>query len=46
MDSIDARDSMLRSGMDYGVREGHERLDELLGGQRGDSADRHSETGS
>jgi uncharacterized protein YndB with AHSA1/START domain len=46
MDSIEARDSMLKSGMDHGVREGHERLDELLGGQQGGSADRHTETGS
>ncbi|MFD8733851.1 SRPBCC family protein [Streptomyces sp. NPDC059618] len=31
MASIEARDSMIRSGMQRGVREGHERLDELLG---------------
>ncbi|MER5471131.1 SRPBCC family protein [Streptomyces sp. NPDC002685] len=30
MGSIEARDSMIRSGMQGGVREGHERLDELL----------------
>ncbi|MGX1471332.1 UNVERIFIED_CONTAM: uncharacterized protein YndB with AHSA1/START domain [Streptomyces canus] len=46
MDSIEARDAMLKSGMDVGVREGYERLDELLGGQQGDSADQHTETGS
>ncbi|MFD4142803.1 SRPBCC family protein [Streptomyces sp. NPDC058572] len=46
MDSMEARDSMLTSGMDYGVREGHERLDELLGGQQSSSVDRHTETGS
>ncbi|MFC7895480.1 SRPBCC family protein [Streptomyces sp. NPDC057381] len=43
MDSIEARDSMLKSGMDHGVREGHERLDELLGGQQGNSTGRHRE---
>ncbi|WP_327348129.1 SRPBCC family protein [Streptomyces europaeiscabiei] len=46
MDSVEARDSMLKSGMDHGVREGYERLDELLGGQRSSSVDRHTETGS
>ncbi|NGO48509.1 SRPBCC family protein [Streptomyces ureilyticus] len=46
MDSIEARDSMLKSGMDYGVCEGHERLDELLGSQQSNSVDRHNETGS
>ncbi|MGW0337907.1 SRPBCC family protein [Streptomyces sp. NPDC003011] len=46
MDSVEARDAMLKSGMDVGVREGYERLDELLGGQRSDSADPHPETGS
>lgn len=46
MDSIEARDSMLKSGMDHGVREGHERLDELLGGQQGNGVDLHTETGS
>ncbi|MEU8134082.1 TIGR03086 family metal-binding protein [Streptodolium elevatio] len=30
MQSVQARDAMLASGMDRGVREGHERLDELL----------------
>ncbi|MGW0916563.1 SRPBCC family protein [Streptomyces sp. NPDC002784] len=44
MDSIEARDSMIRSGMQRGVREGHERLDELLGGRGRDSADRRTET--
>jgi uncharacterized protein YndB with AHSA1/START domain len=34
MDSIEARDSMIKSGMQRGVREGHERLDELLGGRQ------------
>ncbi|MER7577120.1 SRPBCC family protein [Streptomyces sp. NPDC126514] len=40
MDSIEARDSMIRSGMQGGVREGHERLDQLLGAD----ADRRTET--
>ena len=31
-DSFEARDAMLSSGMDVGVREGYERLDELLAG--------------
>src|SRR5690606_35588940 len=31
-DSFEARDAMLVSGMDVGVREGYERLDELLAG--------------
>jgi uncharacterized protein YndB with AHSA1/START domain len=35
MDSIEARDSMIRSGMQRGVREGHQRLDELLGADAG-----------
>ncbi|WTW92095.1 TIGR03086 family metal-binding protein [Streptomycetaceae bacterium NBC_01309] len=30
MQSVEARDAMLASGMEGGVREGHERLDELL----------------
>ena len=30
MDSIEARDAMIASGMEGGVREGYERLDELL----------------
>lgn len=32
--SFEARDAMLRSGMDVGVREGYEQLDELLAGQQ------------
>ena len=31
VDSFEARDAFLASGMDTGVREGYERLDELLG---------------
>lgn len=31
-DSMEARDAMLSSGMDVGVREGYEQLDELLAG--------------
>lgn len=31
-DSFEGRDAMLASGMDVGVREGYERLDELLAG--------------
>ncbi|MFE0252225.1 SRPBCC family protein [Streptomyces sp. NPDC059010] len=46
MDSVEARDAMLKSGMEYGVREGYERLDELLARQQGDSAGRRTETGS
>ncbi|MER5398464.1 SRPBCC family protein [Streptomyces sp. NPDC002599] len=38
MASIEARDAMIRSGMRRGVREGHERLDELLGGRRSGNA--------
>jgi hypothetical protein len=30
VDSFEARDAMLSSGMDEGVREGYEQLDELL----------------
>ena len=30
VDSFEARDAFLASGMDYGVREGYERLDEVL----------------
>ncbi|MFF3349030.1 SRPBCC family protein [Streptomyces sp. NPDC002779] len=44
MESIEARDSMLKSGMQRGVREGHERLDELLSGHGHDDADRRTET--
>lgn len=32
MDSVASRDAMIASGMEVGVREGYERLDELLGG--------------
>ena len=32
VDSFEARDAILASGMDVGVREGYERLDELLAG--------------
>ncbi|MGW1536696.1 SRPBCC family protein [Streptomyces aureus] len=38
MGSVEARDAMIRSGMSRGVREGHERLDELLGDGPGESA--------
>lgn len=34
MDSFDARDGMLSSGMDVGVTEGYEKLDELLAGPK------------
>ncbi len=30
--SFEERDAILSSGMDHGVREGYEKLDELLGG--------------
>ncbi|MFF4731107.1 SRPBCC family protein [Streptomyces mirabilis] len=43
MDSIEARDSMIKSGMQRGVREGHERLDELLSGSQSGNADRRTE---
>ncbi|WP_077059268.1 TIGR03086 family metal-binding protein [Streptomyces sp. MP131-18] len=39
MESVEARDAMLASGAEGGVREGHERLDELLRGTR--AADEH-----
>jgi len=29
--SVEARDAMVSSGMEYGMREGYERLEELLG---------------
>ncbi len=32
VDSFEARDAMLASGMEVGIREGYERLDELLAG--------------
>jgi uncharacterized protein YndB with AHSA1/START domain len=32
VDSFEARDAVLASGMEVGVREGYERLDELLAG--------------
>ena len=32
VDSFEARDAMLASGMEHGIREGYERLDELLAG--------------
>ena len=32
VDSFEGRDAMLASGMEYGVREGYERLDEILAG--------------
>ena len=32
VDSFEARDAFVSSGMEVGVREGYERLDELLGG--------------
>jgi uncharacterized protein YndB with AHSA1/START domain len=31
-ESIEARDAMIASGMEYGIREGYERLDEVLSG--------------
>ena len=30
VDSFEGRDAMVASGMEHGIREGHERLDELL----------------
>lgn len=33
VDSMEARDAMMSSGMDVGVNEGYEKLDELLAGQ-------------
>ena len=32
LDSMEARDGMIASGMEVGIREGYERLDELLAG--------------
>jgi uncharacterized protein YndB with AHSA1/START domain len=40
MDSFETRDAMLKSGMEIGVREGYERLDELLGDRRSGNAGR------
>ncbi len=37
VDSFEARDAFVASGMESGVREGYERLDELLGCARQDS---------
>jgi uncharacterized protein YndB with AHSA1/START domain len=33
-DSVEARDAMLQSGMERGVSEGYEKLDQLLAGRR------------
>lgn len=33
IDSIEGRDAMIASGMETGIREGYERLDEVLAGQ-------------
>ncbi|MFF4546567.1 SRPBCC family protein [Streptomyces sp. NPDC001435] len=46
MDSVEARDSMIKSGMERGVREGYERLDELLDRRQTGNADRRTETES
>ncbi|MFF7882771.1 hypothetical protein ACFZDJ_52615 [Streptomyces sp. NPDC007896] len=43
MDSIEARDSMIKSGMQRGARGGQERLDELLSGRRSGNAYRRTE---
>jgi uncharacterized protein YndB with AHSA1/START domain len=40
MDSVEARDAMIKSGMEHGVREGYERLEELLGRGRSGEGDR------
>jgi len=32
VDSFEARDAFVSSGMEHGVREGYERLDEVLAG--------------
>ena len=32
LDSFEGRDAMVASGMEYGIREGYERLDEVLAG--------------
>jgi hypothetical protein len=32
LDSFEGRDAMIASGMEVGVREGYERLDEVLAG--------------
>jgi uncharacterized protein YndB with AHSA1/START domain len=44
MDSIEDRDAMIKSGMEVGVREGYERLDELLGSGRSGTADGRTDT--
>ncbi|WP_406326857.1 SRPBCC family protein [Streptomyces sp. NBC_00203] len=43
MDSIEARDSMIKSGMQRGVREGYELLDELLSGRQSGNTDQRTE---
>ncbi|MEX1162696.1 MAG: hypothetical protein WEB03_03855 [Nitriliruptor sp.] len=34
LDSFEGRDAMIASGMEVGIREGYERLDEVLAGER------------
>ena len=38
VDSIEARDGMIASGMEHGIREGYERLDDLLAGDAAPTA--------
>lgn len=45
MESLEARDAIIKSGMQDGVRQGHERLDELLAGREGGKADAGTDSG-
>ena len=42
MESVEARDAIIKSGMQDGVRQGYERLDELLAGRESDKGDADS----
>ncbi|MEU0784164.1 SRPBCC family protein [Streptomyces sp. NPDC006173] len=45
MESVEARDAIIKSGMQDGVRQGYERLDELLAGPGSDEADDTTDSG-
>ncbi|GGO84859.1 SRPBCC family protein [Wenjunlia tyrosinilytica] len=45
MESLETRDAALASGMEHGVREGYERLDELLNRDGRDDRDGRNESG-
>jgi uncharacterized protein YndB with AHSA1/START domain len=44
MESIEARDAIIKSGMQDGVRQGYERLDELLAGREGGKDDHSADS--